>query len=224
MAKARQRCIHRPGDYDLCILGSYVRLLFLARSKLFSYAYDQGLRLCKIIISCKVKVVFIRLRLGVKIEVSKQANISSLTTIRDQAQTCKYTYTFEGSLLKPFLPRNMPLFGCFHLNLLSITKSSNVPLQWSHAYLLYTTLPESTVSYTWASNPWADKLFRLIRPRVDFQSSSSSILRLSHDLGERESQLPGTQSYRGRANVLVQLMNQSNYRKLYIQFWLRPGL
>jgi len=48
-------------------------------------------------------------------------------------------------------------------------------------------LPESAVSYICASNPWANKFSRLIRPRVDFHICSSSILCLSHDLGERES-------------------------------------
>ena len=45
------------------------------------------------------------------------------------------------------------------------------------------------------SNPWAKKLSRLARPcrpRVDFHSSASSILRLSHGLEVRESYKLGT--------------------------------
>ena len=124
------------------------------------------------------------------------------------------------------LKKNVPLPITQAFCCVSLAKSPSLPQQWSHAYPLHATLPESTVCYCcyiYASNPWENKLSRLIRPWVNFQSGTSSILRLSHDLGEPEKYLPGT-SFRGQANVLVQSMNQSNYRRLYIQFRLWPGL
>ena len=134
-------------------------------------------------------------------------------------------------LLKPFSLQNIPLFGCFPLNLLqylvthlrslSLAKSSNVPLDWSHAYLLhwqrFLNQPYLVIC---ALNPWPNKLSRLIRPKVDIHRNGSSILHLSHDLEIRRV----IYQELSQANVLVQRMKQSNYRKLYIQLWLWPEL
>ena len=74
-----------------------------------------------------------------KLNVPILAKIPSLTTNVDHSYTCKYSSTFEGSLLKPISLHNMHLFlvfGWFPLNFLrylvifKLSESPHVPLYW----------------------------------------------------------------------------------------------
>ena len=62
------------------------------------------------------------------------------------------------------------------------------------------------------------KSSRFIRTKVDFHGNLHAFcISCTRNLS-------GTYFFRGQANVLVQHLYQSNCGKLYIQFWLWPGL
>ena len=73
--------------------------------------------------------------------------------------------------------------SCKHLRSLSLAKISNVPLDWSDAYLLHwQRFLNQQYLVICALEPWLNKLSRSIRPKVVIHRSCSSSLYLSHDL------------------------------------------
>jgi len=65
-------------------------------------------------------------------------------------------------------------------------------------------------------------LSRFIRTKLDFHGNLTSVL---HFLHEKAREIFNWSLVLSRSsNVLIQHLDQSHYRKLYIQFWLWPGL